>query len=184
MAKMIPLTKGYVTTVDDCDYESLNLYRWKALIVGKKVYAARTVKSPGSKRNDITILMHRVIHPGAVRVDHKNGDGLDNQRQNLRSANASQNAANSPIVVRGTSRFKGVYWNKHDRRWQAQIGHGRGAVKYLGQFKDERNAALAYDAAAIERFGEFAVLNFSRCPIKGPSYSPANLKPIIEAQQL
>lgn len=162
MPKTITLTQGYSTTVDDTDYVVLSRYRWKVLKAGSKIYAARTVKSPGSKHNDVTILMHRQLCPGAVRVDHENGNGLDNQRHNLRKANASYNAANTPLTKTKshTSVYKGIYWNKRAKRWQAQIGNNMLAPKYIGTFVDEKSAAIAYDTAARLRFGEFAVLNF------------------------
>lgn len=160
MARTIPLTQGYTTIVDDADYAALSAYRWKALKAGKCVYAARTVKSAGSTHNNVTLLMHRVVFGGnAPRIDHINRNSLDNRRCNLRAATASTNAANSPLIVRGTSRFKGVYWNKKDGKWQAQIGCGKAKVQYLGQFSDEAEAALAYNVAARQRFGSFAVLN-------------------------
>lgn len=160
MARTIPLTQGYTTIVDDADYAALSAYRWKALKAGKCVYAARTVRSPGASHNDVTLLMHRVLFgTGAQRVDHINHDSLDNRRCNLRAATASTNAANSPLIVRGTPRFKGVYWNKKDGKWQAQIGNGKAACEYLGQFDSEVEAASAYNAAARQRFGQFAVLN-------------------------
>ena len=166
MPKVIQLTQGYETVVDDMDYPRLASYRWKILRAGKKIYAVRTVKTPGSRINDLTLLVHREIMPGGVRTDRIDGNGLNNQRVNLRHATASENAANSPLIVRGTSRYKGVYWNKKDRRWQAQIGNGRSEssgftkTKYLGQFTSEYDAALAYDSATRQRFGAYAVLNF------------------------
>lgn len=154
MAEVI-LTQGYVAIVDDEDLPLISGYRWKVLKSKNKRYAARSVGRTGR-----TELMHRVIAraPTGVGVDHIDGDGLNNRRGNLRLATQKQNAANMQ-KTRGVSRFKGVYWNKKDSRWQAQISNEAGGVRYLGQFRDETDAARAYNSAAIEQFGAFANLN-------------------------
>lgn len=116
---------------------------------------------PGSGRRGQTILMHRLITGAAPgqEVDHVNRDGLDNRRANLRVATRSQQIANQDIRLDNTSGYRGVSWRRDSRRWQAQLtvnGKWRG----LGCYDDPEDAARAYDAAAREHFGEFAVLNF------------------------
>lgn len=97
---------------------------------------------------------------GWPRVDHINGDGLDNRRSNLREANAAQNAANAGLRSDSVSGFKGVYPNTAGGLpWKAEI-RANGKRRYLGIFGDPATAARAYDAAAREAFGEFARLNF------------------------
>lgn len=111
--------------------------------------------------NPVTVRMHHVILgvPSSVRIDHRNGDGLDNQRHNLRPATRSQNQANRVKRAGATSRFKGVC--KDGNRWLSYIGASNDR---LGSFSAEEDAAMAYDRAARERYGEFARLNF---PIGG-----------------
>lgn len=101
--------------------------------------------------------MHMML-TGYARTDHRNGDGLDNRRANLRAATDQDNLRNMR-KHRGSSRFKGVCWHCNDRCWNVKIRLGGRAVN-LGAFADEVAAALAYDAAAREYFGEFAALNF------------------------
>jgi hypothetical protein len=92
-----------------------------------------------------------------VDVDHVNGDGLDNRRENLRLTTRSQNLANSASRG-GTSIFKGVSLNRHTRRWKAQISVG-GPPRSLGEYDTEEEAALVYNLAAFEAWGEHARLN-------------------------
>lgn len=89
------------------------------------------------------------------KVDHKDHNGLNNQRENLRLANAKQNTVNRTSKKGATSRFLGVDWKKSHGLWRTRI-----ESTSLGYFKDERLAALAYDKEASIRYGEFANLNF------------------------
>jgi hypothetical protein len=144
----IQLTRGAVALVDEEDAHLAGLY-WHLDGSG---YAAR-----------LGLRMHRVIL-GARRgqeVDHANGNRLDNRRANLRFADRSENSRNRGLR-RGKSLawLKGVY--KHPKpgcaRWQASIFHG-GRLHYLGLFVSPVKAGMAYDAAAIRLFGEFACIN-------------------------
>ena len=147
--KTIPLTRGLVALVDDADFDWLSAYKWHAKNVGKgRFYAAF-----GSRM----LLMHRMILPGVPEVDHYNRNTLDNQRHNLRPATHTQNLHNSGRHRDGSSGFKGVSWSKIRHRWRAQI-----QSDYLGLFSTEEAGARAYDAEAVERFGEFAYVNFPR----------------------
>jgi len=102
--------------------------------------------------------MHRDLFPGARMVDHINGNGLDNRRENLRPATNRENQGNSEKQQGVSSRFKGVCWVKSKGRWTAYIKTKKRLEK-LGYFDDETQAAKAYNMAAIEVFGEFARLN-------------------------
>jgi hypothetical protein len=112
----------------------------------------------------VRVLLHRFIlgaAPGTM-IDHKNGNGLDCTRENLRLATRSQNQHNAGRRMYAgarSSRFKGVHWHRVTGKWVAQIMAAR-KYHYLGLFIDEEQAARAYDAAARELHGEFAQLNF------------------------
>ena len=163
----IKLTKGQVAIVDEEDAD-LALLNWYCA----NGYAVR--RTPGDSRKFER--MHRVIlerklgrklRPGEE-VDHINGDKTDNRRENLRLATNAQNCANQG-KPKGTysSEYKGVHWNKQNKKWRARIMVD-GKLIHLGYFTDEMDAASAYDEAAMEYFGEFAKLNF---PIEEEGYA-------------
>lgn len=156
MSKLIPLTQGLFAEVDDADYDWLMGYKWCASANRKGGYYYASTWD-GSK----TVKMHRLIMGVSGRwvlVDHIDHNTLNNQRGNLRIATQQQNNFNRKSVPKSTSNFRGVSWYSRDKRWVARIGNGS-SQKTLGWFKDEKQAALAYNAAAIERYGEFANLN-------------------------
>lgn len=107
------------------------------------------------------VFLHRYLVFGNERtnkvVDHVNYDVLDNRRTNLRVCSHQQNTANMR-PKRGTSKYKGVCWNKVRNGWQAQIMQN-GKVTFLGIHSNEDNAALVYNKKAKELWGEFAFLN-------------------------
>jgi hypothetical protein len=105
--------------------------------------------------------MHRLImgEPPAAMIDHRDGDGLNNSRANLRICTPSQNQQNRKHQALNTSGYRGVTYHKRLARWQAQLGHD-GRKHYLGVFHNPIDAARAYDLKAVEHFGEFANLNF------------------------
>lgn len=159
--KEIPLTQGKVALVDDADFEWLNQCKWCALQTSPgKWYAVRN-KSRKAISGSRTIWMHRVVaaQSGNPEVDHKNGDGLDNRRGNLRPCTHSQNAANSKLNAKNTSGFRGVCWHPGAGKWMAYITAG-GKRQHLGLWEDAETAARAYDVAAIREFGDFARPNF------------------------
>jgi hypothetical protein len=158
--KKITLTQNKIALVDDCDFKDLNQHSWQGKTFSNgKTYALRNIYCAGKF---ITVLMHREIlgikKEKGVLVDHRNGDTLDNQRHNLRAATASQNTMNKRKRMNCSSRFKGVYFAKWTGKWRASI-QKEGKRIQLGLFRDELEAALAYDQKAKELFGEFALLN-------------------------
>lgn len=156
--KTIPLTHGFITVVDDSDYPSLAQFHWHLARGRRTNYAARGVRVNGKMKR---IYLHRQLLgvSSEVHLDHQDGDGLNNQRTNLRPATRAQQSANSPKVVGRTSQFKGVSRALRPVGWKAHIRAG-GKVHHLGYFKDEQVAARAYDQAARLHFGEFARPNF------------------------
>jgi hypothetical protein len=152
--KTIPLVNSdRVALVDDEDYESLSRFQWRLMEGSDGVFYAR--RSDGHS----AVLMHReIMKPQASElVDHRDLDGLNNQRSNLRLCTRQQNAQNARKYGDWRySRYKGVTWSSN--RWQAAI-QARGKRIHLGCFLTQREAAIAYNAAAVEHFGEFARLN-------------------------
>ncbi len=153
--KEIRLTRGKVALVDEEDFDELNKYKWSAFKHRNTFYAVRNVRGKPLLR------MHRVIMGDVKGViyDHINGDGLDNRKSNLRIATAQQNNMNRIPRKGCSSKYKGVSWNKPNKKWLCILGHNYKNT-YLGSFDDEEECARAYDKKAKELFGEFARLNF------------------------
>jgi len=151
--RRIPLTRGKYAIVDPEDYNWLMQYKWHAN--GRQEGSLYAVNQKRQK-------MHRLIMnaPKGMVVDHINGNGLDNRKTNIRLATYTQNSWNSRHGMgQGTSRYKGVIWSKRNNKWEAVISVN-GRRKHLGYFIDEKKAARAYDKAAKELRGEYAVFNF------------------------
>jgi hypothetical protein len=148
------------TEVDDEDAEMLARWRWCPQRGRNTWYAITSARNPEGlpKR----MMMHGLLL-GVDRVDHIDGDGLNNHRSNLRPATAVQNLWNAGArrSVDGGSRFKGVRLVRQP--WAAGIVVG-GVLHSLGRFTSEEEAARAYDAAAREHFGEYARRNFPEEP--------------------
>ena|ERR1035437_9624291 len=156
--KLIPLTKQKFAIVDDEDYEYLNQFKWQ---LSTKGYACRTKRIGLRKFNKkITFWMHREVlkTPDNFQTDHINGNKLDNRRENLRTANNSQNHGNISLLKSNTSGYKGVSFDKSRKLWEAYISIND-KKKHLGRFSTPESAALAYNKAAREYFDEFASLN-------------------------
>lgn len=162
----ITLTQGKIALVDDEDYDELIKYSWCA---HKNKYGWYAVRGIRVDCKNYLIRMHRQILRADrnVKVDHRDGNRLNNQKTNLRLATSSQNQQNRIIKRSGcSSKFKGVCWQKNRRKWIAYISDGEKRIngwsklRHLGYFVNEEDAARAYDEAAKISFGEFAAVNF------------------------
>lgn len=161
--KKILLTQGKVAFVDEEDYEKLIKNKWytEKNKLGTIYYARRNTKI-GNKR--ISIFMHREIlgltYSDGKLVDHKNWNGLDNRKENLRIATRNINAWNTKkLYSNNTSGFRGLSKHLRPSGWQARI-RINGKTKSLGYYKNPEDAAFAYDQAALKYRGSNAILNF------------------------
>ncbi len=157
MSKEIKITDGMKALVDDEDFDRLVKYNWNAHYGGRRCYAIRFSHMVDGK--GVYVLMHREILSPDGDVDHINGNGLDNRRSNLRAATRSQNSMNQRPRPDGRSKYKGVCWHKQHKKWRAYISMNY-KQKHVGLYTTQLEAALAYDRAALELFGEFARPNF------------------------
>lgn len=147
LLKTIPLTQNKVVTVDDSDFETLSKFSWHAAKRGQRFYAARREGWKGPM-----VYMHRqLVGRGGLDVDHIDGDGLNNQRKNLRAVTRLQNLCGAWKKRKGASScFPGVSWATHAKSWKAQI-RVNGKNKHLGYFFSAEQAALAYADAKTKR---------------------------------
>ena len=158
--KEIKLINGKFTQVDDEDFEYLNQWRWSCKNKGTELYAQARI---GTK----VIAMHRVIMKCSIGdgkiIDHKDMNGLNNQKSNLRFATKAQNNANKKCQSNkvGGVVYLGVYRHitKNIRKPDAVFYTARIRTKHLGSFKTQLDAAKAYNEAAKKYHGEFARLN-------------------------
>lgn len=135
----IGLTRGFFATVSEVDYEHLSRYKWHAVTINKKTYARRSFALEGKIRG---VYMHRQIMSdslaGNLVVDHINGNGLDNTRENLRAVTPAQNASNN-LAFTSALKMRGVY--KQANGFTARVRHA-GVIHYLGFYKTANEAAF------------------------------------------
>lgn len=141
------------TMIDEDDLEKISSYKWHLNICDK------TKKYVSSTKNGKTFLMHRVILNAKKDeyIDHINGNGLDNRKENLRICTNQQNSFNSRLRKNNTSGYKGVEKDKKTGKWRSYINFNKKI--HLGQYLTKKEAALVYNNKAKELFGEFAFIN-------------------------
>lgn len=157
----VKLSRGYFAKVEKEDYELICNIKWH-LIKTKKANAVYAYHKFGKKN----ISMHRFIYehhfgpiPSGMIIDHKDGDGLNNVKSNLRVCTYSENCANVGKKRKNpTSKYKGVFFEKSCNRWRAKIKKQHKDI-HIGVYKTEIEAASAYNSVAKEIYGEFAFLN-------------------------
>lgn len=160
----IPVTQGLYALIDDEDLVTVGRYRWHTCRNGRTCYARRNGSASERRQGLAAVYLHHAILGVVAEVDHINGDGLDNRRENLRIGTHQQNISNQRKQLDTSSRFKGVDYYKQYGRWRARC-KCNGHVHCLGYFEHEEDAARAYDAAARSLFGAYARTNFPAGPL-------------------
>jgi hypothetical protein len=156
----IPIGHGRFALINECDAPAILPFRWH--MHGSKThpkrYAATSVAA-NCKCGRGVILMHRMLL-GAKEIDHKNGNGFDNRRSNLRPSSRSGNLVNRGrrVLRKDGGKFKGVYWHACSRKWHAKLTV-KGQKLFIGHFTSEEEAARAYNKAAFQAWGHLAKLN-------------------------
>lgn len=144
--------------LDAEDVAHVERFKWSPQVHERTTYAQANVW-----RNDqrSTMVLHRFIARAQdnEHVDHRNGDGLDCRKANLRTCLKFQNNRNARVRMDNKSGYKGVSWWKHGEKWTAYIFID-GKHRHIGYFSSAEAAARAYDAVAQREWGEFAWLNF------------------------
>lgn len=172
MSRFIALTRGLRAIVDDDDYDLVVTHNWIAVRPAGTWYAQANIVVDGKRR---TLQMQRLILnvPHGMLADHRNRNGLDNRRDNLRAANRLDNARNRIRDCSKTSEFIGVCFTKQRiNPWRAQIQTKNTGKITVGFFANPLDAAFAWDDKAREIFGEFAVLNF---PYQPPQFEEVSV---------
>lgn len=166
----ILISKDKIALVDDIDSDLLQ-FKWYASKSGKNcilIYAVRSIYIDVHTTKHVK--MHRTIMERKLGrtllkdelIDHINHDGLDNRRKNLRLASHLDNVRYHRKGECATSKYIGVYWSKDHNRWVSRI-HVNKKIIHLGYFRNEDDAAIAYNEAADKYFKKFANLNDVDC---------------------
>lgn len=151
----IELTQGKVAIIDDEDYEIVSKHNWRAY-KDKNTYYAITRYEHTPPYSQISL--HRFImnDPEGMVVDHIDGNGLNNKKENLRIVTRQQNNSHRlNMMSNNTSGYRGVYWKKHPHnRWLSCIRFNSKLI-HLGYFDTKEEAARAFNEKARELFGEY-----------------------------
>lgn len=155
----ITLTRGYQAEIDEIDID-LAAFKWHANWKKnrKTVYAARNGSRKLGSLEPHTFHLHVEIakRMGIIgKVDHKDLDGLNNKRENLRSANHAQNQRNKPLQVNNTSGYRGVVWKSDIDQWQVRV-KVNGKQLYFGCYPDKEEANKVAIVMRNKLHGEFA----------------------------
>lgn len=153
--KEIPLTQGKVAIVDDEDFITVAIFKWFAhkQSKAKTFYAERNIHVAIGRRKPLAMHVYLMDPPDGYQVDHIDGDGLNNRRDNLRICRCSQNQGNARIRKDCSSGVKGV--SKNSGKWRARIQVNPKRME-LGRYSTIDDAAKAYADAAAKYFGELA----------------------------
>lgn len=157
--RLIRVSRGEYAIVDEKNFERLNKYRWH-LHVDNKSGVCYVYRYKGTYKQK-TIKMHSEVMgiTDNTPVDHIFHDGKDNTENHLRICTISQNNKNQKVnSSRGTSKYKGVHFDKRTGKWVAQI-NSKGKRIYIGSFETQKLAAIAYNEQAIIEYGEYCDLN-------------------------
>lgn len=144
--KRLKVTKNKTAILDNEDYLRLRVHRWHAYWDGYNFYVVRTDRTTGKK---INISMHHSVvgkPPKGMHVDHINGNGLDNRKENLRIVTIAQNQWNTKTRKDNVSGQKGVSFVKKEKKWIVHIQANK-KRQYLGYFSDKIEAIKAYKKA-------------------------------------
>lgn len=163
----IQLTRGFSAIVDEEDFQWISQKKWSAKKGKCTWYGYSNSRYTRGQRRKC-LLMHREIfftlNPQSdmsLDVDHRDGNGLNNRRSNLRLATDSSQRHNQTIRVNNTSGYIGVCWHKRVGKFQARIRLNTHR-QHLGFFDDPIEAAMVRDEAARKLHGEFGTYNFPR----------------------
>lgn len=156
-AMKVVFRNGMECYFDTEDYEKLKAYRWRFIAGRSNSYAGAEIYGGETKR----VLMHRIVTncPEGMVVDHINGNGLDNRKENLRVVTRSQNGKNRKSNKNNTSGYKGVTYDRRSDSYKASIMSDRKNV-YLGTFNTAEEAAKAYADASAKYHGEYGRTHF------------------------
>lgn len=160
-AKLIGLSQGKVAIVDAADYEDLGQYKWCAIKGDSTYYAAR-------RNGKKMVRMHREIMnaPPEMLVDHREHNGLDNRKSNLRICTRAENTRNQRLHKRGSTGYKGVSWHKKQKIFHAYIGYNSKKI-WLGRFNratQPRNPGAYHQTICEQLVGRSRVNRYEITP--------------------
>ena len=148
---------NHIVEIDSDDYDIIKVYYWRiAKKPNRDKYYIKT--NINSKKH---LFLHRLImnlYDTNLEIDHIDNNTLNNKKENLRICNRTENMHNRIKYVNNKSGYKGVYFSKVLKKWHSRIQNNKEHI-HLGYFNDIKDAAIAYNKAAVEYHGEYARLN-------------------------